>query len=464
MRVLLCTNNIGNVFDNLEESLDWWLSALDDTLTGSGADFIALHLQELTGTAYKEGNATMQSIKKLSEGVRTRFPDYWSSGIMSSSVSDADFTALGSLFLVRRSVLKDVAIFDFNAGAACGWRPVANLEEPLVPEPALPVRWSRHNSFPRHFFDALAPNWTRKGWLHTRWRIEGQPLDLLNVHLFHDEDNLRALRRAGALSAYAVSRQDALKHALEMVAAAGPAPAALGPLPPALCVFGDFNFRLDLRSVLAKLAGEAALASALSAADSNMRILNLEVMISPPAAAVATAQQPAGWCRCLAALAGAASSQQQSLAVESKRFALDDAAAVFGRDGEPSDFRECDIEITACTQLTPPLNEIEAPSFPPTYAFAVGAPSSPSRPAYGSKRCPSWCDRVLFDPVGMRLMRAARDVAYAAHEQREVARNDHNLVSLAFTLAPTSAPVLHPIPVPVPVNIAAPTSVKVGAK
>ena len=113
-----------------------------------------------------------------------------------------------------------MALFDFQSG---GWRPLAELDDPLLGSPGLLARWCRHCSFPRHFFDTVAsrrlerartcrwsatlpvrlshagpssqvvPRWTRKGWMLTRWRVGQQPLDLVNVHLFHDESNLRAL-------------------------------------------------------------------------------------------------------------------------------------------------------------------------------------------------------------------------------------------------------------------------------
>ena len=468
MRIQLITNNVGRVFDARDDGLHWWLGNLDDTITHSAADFVAIHLQELAGAAYKKGTARIDDLQKLVDAVRTRFRDYWCSGMFASSVQDSDFTGLGCIVLVRRSMLPQVALFEFGESIQSGdrWRPVSTLDEPLLVQPALPVRWSRHSTFPRNLFDDLVPSWTRKGWLHTRWRVDGQPLDLLNVHLFHDDSNLVALRRSTALSPYANCRHAALKHALTLLAADSPPPAAIGPVPIALCVFGDFNFRLDARRVVELLAagGEQALERALAdpaagtdsapssseaveAASTDDAIVQIAIRPSalppssppsPPPSASSTSASGSDWisaslsaltsklCLCLAA-------PHTTLTIAAKKFDMDDRAR-FGREADA--FRSCDVEVAACAELHPPLHEIEPPTFPPTYPHRVGAASTSAHPAYDSKRCPSWTDRVLLDASGMRLLRAATDVAYSAVHQ-ELVRNDHNMVHLAFSLSPS---------------------------
>lgn len=437
MRVLLCTNNIGRVFDAGDECIEWWLNNLDDTVTSMNADFVALHLQELAGNAFKKGTANMSDIQRLADAVRTRFHDFWCSGIFAPSVADGDFTALGCIVLVRRSSAPQVALFEFGASAQSGsrWRPVSTLDEPLLPAPSLPARWCRHGSFPRHFFDSLVPTWTRKGWLHTRWRVDGQPLDLLNVHLFHDDDNLVALRRTSALSDYASCRHNALQYALALLAADGPPLAALGPLPAALCVFGDFNFRLDLRRVTQLLAGgdEALLRELATLAEGAATSVRVAIRPSPvapppPPPPLRVLSLSSAW-RCLLCIG-----RQQVLAIGAKRFEMEDIAR-FAR--EASAFRRCDVEVAACAELQPALREVEG-RFPPTYGYRDAATSSCEQPAFDGKRCPSWTDRVLLDEAGMRLLRATSDVSYGALDQG-VVRNDHNMVFLAFSLNPSAS-------------------------
>ena len=65
---------------------------------------------------------------------------------------------------------------------------------PLVPGLHLPPHLCRHRRFPQDFFP-VHPSWSRKGFLHTRWQLAGRPVDLCNVHLFHDDSNLTALQR-----------------------------------------------------------------------------------------------------------------------------------------------------------------------------------------------------------------------------------------------------------------------------
>ena len=60
-------------------------------------------------------------------------------------------------------------------------------------------------------FDPLDCNWKRKGWLHTRWRLAGQPFDLLNVSLPDDVDQRFFVR----------SMHDFQAHLLERALASG---------------------------------------------------------------------------------------------------------------------------------------------------------------------------------------------------------------------------------------------------
>jgi inositol-1,4,5-trisphosphate 5-phosphatase len=41
--------------------------------------------------------------------------------------------------------------------------------------------------FPQNFFPEC--KWSRKGFLRTRFNIEGSTFDLINIHLFHDASN-----------------------------------------------------------------------------------------------------------------------------------------------------------------------------------------------------------------------------------------------------------------------------------
>ena len=36
--------------------------------------------------------------------------------------------------------------------------------------------------------------WSRKGYLRTRWQLNGTTFDLVNIHLFHDASNFVAMQ------------------------------------------------------------------------------------------------------------------------------------------------------------------------------------------------------------------------------------------------------------------------------
>jgi len=55
--------------------------------------------------------------------------------------------------------------------------------------------------------------WSRKGFMRTRWEINGTVIDLVNIHLFHDASNLAACENFP--SVYCKTRRRALVHTIE---------------------------------------------------------------------------------------------------------------------------------------------------------------------------------------------------------------------------------------------------------
>ena len=75
---------------------------------------------------------------------------------------------------------------------------------------------------------------------------------------------------------------------------------------------------------------------------------------------------------------------------------------------------------------------------------AIGKPApksdEPGTPAaahaFGAKRCPGWCDRVLLDAAALSAVRASAVAAvYGSQEQKQQIITDHNKVYLAFAVA-----------------------------
>lgn len=97
--------------------------------------------------------------------------------------------------------------------------------------------------FPQQFFPEC--KWSRKGFLRTRWILDGTTFDLINVHLFHDASNLAACEQYP--SVYCKNRRKALLHTIERFYKD-----PKNVLVPYF-IFGDFNFRCDTEGVVKKL-------------------------------------------------------------------------------------------------------------------------------------------------------------------------------------------------------------------
>ena len=79
---------------------------------------------------------------------------------------------------------------------------------------------------------------SRKGYLHVALEIGSRICHFVNVHLFHDDDNTKAVTKSP--SEYADRRVAAIVEMLGSISA------HIKPHKDALFIFGDFNFRLDL--------------------------------------------------------------------------------------------------------------------------------------------------------------------------------------------------------------------------
>ncbi|CAH6793278.1 Inpp5a [Phodopus roborovskii] len=83
--------------------------------------------------------------------------------------------------------------------------------------------------------------WSRKGFIRTRWCIADCAFDLVNIHLFHDASNLVAWETSP--SVYSGVRHKALGYVLDRIIDQRFEKVSY-------FVFGDFNFRLDSKSVV----------------------------------------------------------------------------------------------------------------------------------------------------------------------------------------------------------------------
>ncbi|TDG46172.1 hypothetical protein AWZ03_007380 [Drosophila navojoa] len=201
--------------------------------------------------------------------------------------------------------------------------------------------------FPQHFFPEC--KWSRKGFMRTRWEINGTAIDLVNIHLFHDASNLAACEDFP--SVYCKTRRRALIHTIERFHLDD----KNGSVP--FFLFGDFNFRCDTAGVVKELTTNLTAHRLQSVKNESTKINYRNT------------------------------DGNNILTVGKKEFSHADHQLKF----KELWLKEFDKELA-------PLSEflVEYPiNFIPSYPFE----EDPEMPTdYMSTRCPSWCDRILMSP------------------------------------------------------------------
>jgi hypothetical protein len=245
--VLLISSNVGSLFEDPDRLLGPWVACIAGTIATRCADFVAIHLQEMGGKSYKEGMAHVDRLldellaaPALAAFHRVRYHCF-------REYTRAErFAALGSVYLASSSLSDDeVEQWSFVTHTFVPF--VARVSASNSPERTL-IRITDDSEFALEdkFDPKLIPNAlsSRKGFLHTRWRIAGIPLHLTNLHLFHDDSNIIAMQSHP--SEYAVRRRLAVDSIYERCGVSDVSPSFL---------FGDFNFRLNLPAVTASICG-----------------------------------------------------------------------------------------------------------------------------------------------------------------------------------------------------------------
>lgn len=217
--------------------------------------------------------------------------------------------------------------------------------------------------------------WTRKGYLWIHARIGSQEFDIVNVHLFHDDSNIAAAEKSP--SQFCEARLRALKYVLEKTYS--------GSFKNLFFIFGDMNFRVDLHKFFKNLEEQGATSHS---ADGRFHILD--------------------------------KTAQPIVTMESKKFAF---ASYDVFKTNPMHLKPFDERIPSeeCGMWELPI------TFPASYAYEehVDHPHT-----FLKKRCPSWCDRVMFSAA------TAGVVAGGIYELigYDVCMGDHKPVSLYFKI------------------------------
>ncbi|XP_031552090.1 inositol polyphosphate-5-phosphatase A-like isoform X3 [Actinia tenebrosa] len=382
--LLLITANVGSLFEDRQNIESIWIGQLIQTITQFEPGCIALHLQECGGKlAGAEGEEEVRSFIRVlfsNNEITQRF-EVRCAWIDQDYKKQEQFTALGCIYLVKKSV-KNVSLWNFKEskfeeldGESVS---VGDLKEVVLLE---------KKKFPKEFFPQC--KWSRKGYARTRWKINDCVFDLLNIHLFHDASNLEAIKLSP--SQYCKNRQRALAHVVDKL--------NNGPLPkePAM-IFGDFNFRLDTKSVVESLC--AGLHSQHVRKDGEN-------------------------CPFKIIYRDAKSSDKIVLTLEHRKFIVQDQSHFHHDNGKR--FQKYNKELE---EFKRELYEYSI-SFPPSYPFSENIDEGAR---YNNSRCPSWCDRVLLSHSVKKII--AKDDGVCTYDiiGRKVCMGDHKPVFLQLNL------------------------------
>jgi hypothetical protein len=223
MRVVVVSTNAGSACEKGGDLLLPRLSAALKSLVVVG-DFVAIHLQELAGK-----DKRIATVTGVEDAIRVVFArDEWlDTGLLFNADVGNEFTALGCIYFVRRSMVPRVQVLHRRLGA------FVSLEQ-LVGERAA-LRFSSVVKT-RKFNAVENPDGGRKGFLQVVFSLSGQRVGFVNVHLPADTDNRVSV--AASPSQYANLRKRVLDVSLEECAE------------DSLLIAGDFNFRLDAKQLL----------------------------------------------------------------------------------------------------------------------------------------------------------------------------------------------------------------------
>uniref|UniRef100_A0A182T7H0 inositol-polyphosphate 5-phosphatase n=1 Tax=Anopheles maculatus TaxID=74869 RepID=A0A182T7H0_9DIPT len=206
--------------------------------------------------------------------------------------------------------------------------------------------------FPQQFFPEC--KWSRKGFLRTRWFLNGTVFDLVNIHLFHDASNLEACEEYP--SVYCKSRRRALVHTLERFHK----DTVNRPVP--YFVFGDFNFRCDTEGVIKKLTEDLTMHRVQNTKNDSTKVHYRDA------------------------------TGTNVLTVGKKEFFHCDQSTF-----KKNWLRQFDRELESLRSI---LYEFPI-TFPPSYPYE----EDPFQPgSYMATRCPAWCDRILVSPAARKLI------------------------------------------------------------
>ncbi|XP_056385174.1 inositol polyphosphate-5-phosphatase A isoform X1 [Hyla sarda] len=384
--ILLVTANVGTLFDDTENLQKNWLREFYQTVHAQKPQFLSLHCQEVGGKNYE---ASMAHVDKLVKDLLSSdaMKEYNRARVYldENYKSQENFTALGSFYFLHES-LKNVYQYDFKAKK---YRKVTGKEiysDTLESTPML-----EKEKFPQEFFPESKSS--RKGFIRTRWCITDCAFDLVNIHLFHDASNLIAWESSP--SSYSGIRQKALSYVLNSIT-----DHRFEKVP--YFVFGDFNFRLDLKSVVETLCAKTTMQTVQETDSSTVDKLIFRE---------------------------SENDRKVVLQIEKKLFDYFNQE-VF-RDNNGTALLEFDKELSVFKDR---LFELDI-TFPPSYPYSE---DSSQGKQYMNTRCPAWCDRILMSHSAKELLlKSENDERIVIYDSigPNICMGDHKPVFLSFRIA-----------------------------
>ncbi|XP_052858021.1 inositol polyphosphate-5-phosphatase A isoform X1 [Drosophila gunungcola] len=380
--IFLVTANVGSLFEDPERLLQLWLHEFLAKISIAQPKFLALHLQEVGGKTYEKSMEYVQEFIKCLCDAPEMAQFTCVHIFMDEDFKSAEhFTALGSLYFVHQDVAS-LKIWNFLTHS---WEEsLQDIKDKHIYSGNIETIATKEKSkFPQHFFPEC--KWSRKGFMRTRWEVNGTVIDLVNIHLFHDASNLAACENFP--SVYCKTRRRALVHTIERFHL----DEQNGTVP--FFVFGDFNFRCDTEGVVKELTENLTPHRVQNVKNENDKIHYRN------------------------------STGNNVLTVGKKEFSHADHQLKFKEDW----LKKFDRELE-------PLKDIlvEYPiKFVPSYPFE----EDPEMPTdYMSTRCPAWCDRILMSPQVHEIIRSD-DWTYGMIGEA-VCMGDHKPVYLTVRLKP----------------------------
>ena len=207
------------------------------TISRLQAKFIALHCHEIGG---KSSKTHMQHVEifvqiLLSSNELQQF-DKAEIFLDEDFSHTENFTALGNLYFIHK-LLTDAMIWNFKDLKFQNLTG-RNIHSGNIKKVSIKEKFK----FPENFFPEV--EFGKKGYIWTRWQLNGTTFDLVNLHLFHDASNFVA--KQAFPSVYTIRRKNALQYMLNRFNNYEKESVPI-------FLFGDFNFRPDTPGVVRKL-------------------------------------------------------------------------------------------------------------------------------------------------------------------------------------------------------------------